>query len=145
MKTNSILNRLLSIGTVVAMLLTVLTCGVYAASYSYDTSWSFNSGSNGKAYLDGSSNGRYYSLKAATAYLNLTDASNCATGSYTVSLYKKGTLSNTKIGSQKFTSSAGAYHSTSFDISTKSDKYYFFITGSGDYKQYAASGSFYQS
>ncbi len=64
-----------------------MSTSVFAVTY--DTSRSFSSGFNGRGSVNGSSNGIYYTFdKGKTISLVLTDSSDCATGSYAVTLYK---------------------------------------------------------
>lgn len=144
-RSQNYITRLLTIGAIVTIMLSSVVVTSFATSHSYTTSWSFQSGYNGSAYLDGSRNGVYYTLDAADAYLDLQDAYNCAVGSYTVGLYKEGTFFNTKIGSNTFNSAPFAVHQGTYSVTSAGNRYYFYIVGTGDYNRYAASGEFFQN
>ena len=118
-----------------------VACVVPAFAASYDTSWSFNSGSNGTCGVYGNNNGIFYTLNPGTAYLSLTDGDTCAIGEYTVSLYINDSWFGlgTKCGNRSFYSAPGSYHSTSFTAPRSDSRYYFVVLGAGYDRNYEAS------
>lgn len=137
--------RILSILLITAIFATLLGMCAYAVTYS--VGFSFNTGSSGNAYVDGSANGKYYSLSKGTATLRLTDSAGCYSGgSYSVTLYRKNwTGISTKHGTlTASTTGSGTYHSQTFNIPSDSDKYYLLAKGQGYFCTYAATGTLTQ-
>lgn len=137
-------NAKITSAIVALILMITLTLSAFAVSYS--VSWSFNTGS-GNAYVDGSANGKFYSLNKGASSLRLEDGSNCAKGTYYVNLMVKdgpfGLWSST-VESHEFPAAPGNTHAYTYTIPKNHDKYYLVVTGEGAYTYYEASGSFVQ-
>lgn len=103
-------------------------------------SFSFNSGGNGGAYVDGSSNGKYYSLNSGIAYMNVSSFSKNGLGT-TANV----TLKREKRGfdASYGTNSVSGTGKFSWDVDTTSGSYYLFVTGNSSYTQYDVSGTIY--
>lgn len=128
-----------------AMLLMVCTIvgigqlNVDAASKSF---WcNFNSGSNGRAYVDGSSNGVYYTLNAGRVYMNVSSFSKIGSGNYVnITLKRKQWGIDANYG----TVSVGTRGTYSWNVDQYSDQYYLFAMGDGAIiTEYTVQGTIY--
>lgn len=125
------------------MILAILLVPVYCSAYS--TSYSFNTGSGGRAYLSGRDNGIYYSFtKGKNASLNLRNTEG--SGNLYITLYRDNSLIGlgTMVGSKTWSTSPGTSKSFSFGIDKTYGKYYLFFKGSGSYATYSGEGTFSQ-
>jgi hypothetical protein len=129
----------------VAILMGTMAFSAYAASNIVSFSLSTGSGSG---FVDGASNGKFYSLTKGTADLAMKDSASCASGTYYMTLYKYNPLGmgmGTSCGSMT-ASGAGpnATHSKTFTIPSDGNKYYFYVSGSVAYVTFASSGTLSQ-
>jgi hypothetical protein len=111
--------------------------------FAYSTSYSFNTGSGGRAYLSGRDNGIFYSFtKGKTAQLDLSHTKG--TGTLYITLYKNNSWigNGTSMGSKTWSVEPPCYETFYWDIDETRDDYYLFFQGSGSYVQYQGSGTF---
>lgn len=119
--------------------LSILTIGqISANAASQSFSFSFNSGGTGNAYVDGSSNGKFYSLSPSKAYMNVSSFQAKGYGSTAiVTLKRQQSGFDANYGANSI-SGTGTF---SWNVDTTSGKYYLFARGDDIYTQYDVSGT----
>lgn len=130
------LKKVLAICSLSISLLTIGAISTNAASQNF--SFSFNSGGTGSAYVDGSANGKFYSLNSGKVYMKVTSFKATGYGDTAVVTLKRQQSgfdanygSNSIAGTGTFT----------WDVNTNSSKYYIYARGNDVYTQYDVSGT----
>ncbi len=118
--------------------LLVFTSMCFAASTSYD----FNTGDGGRAWLSGRDNGVFYSLTDGSHTLSLTNSSG--TGTLYITLYKDNSWFGLgqMMGTWTWNVSTGTNDSHNYSVDETRNDYYLFFKGSGSYVSYSGSGTF---
>lgn len=120
---------------VMSLLLVSSTFAYGAQSMSYD----FSSGSLGKAFLDGSLNGKYYNLAPGSA--NLSAKNTEGKGTLYITLYREKTGIDQNYGTKTISVDTNTNISESWNVDIDNNKYYLYLKGTGDYITYKGSGT----